>query len=57
MPQDFSRIVTHILGDLSYVQIYLDDFLINSKCFEDHMLHLEEVMKRFEEYNLKLNLE
>ena len=57
MPQDFSRIVSHILGDLPYVQIYLDDFLINSKTFDEHMMHLEEVMKRMEEYNLKLNLQ
>ena len=57
MPSDFSRIISHILADMPYVQIYLDDFLINSKSFEEHMSHLESVAARLEQFNLKLNLE
>jgi hypothetical protein len=57
MPADFSRIMASILSDLPYIQIYLDDFLIHSDTFELHMSHIEEVVKRLEKYNLKLNLE
>ena len=57
MPSDFSRIIFLILGDLPFVQIYLDDFLIHSETFELHLSHITTVMKRLEDANLKLNLE
>ena len=46
-----------VLGDLEFVQIYLDDITIHSKCFEDHIKHIEIVLDRLDEVNLKINLD
>jgi hypothetical protein len=54
-PADFSRIMQQVLGDLPYVQIYIDDITVHSTTFDDHMRHLEEVMRRLKEANLKVN--
>jgi hypothetical protein len=44
-----------VLGDLPYVQIYIDDITVHSTTFDDHMAHLKEVMLRLKEANLKVN--
>jgi hypothetical protein len=54
-PAAFSRIMSTVLGDLKYVEIYLDDLLIHSVTIEQHYKHLEVVLKRLKEANLKLN--
>lgn len=38
-----------------YLICYIDDLLIFSKTFEDHMLHLESVLQRLDNAKLKLN--
>lgn len=35
--------------------VYLDDILIYSRTFEDHLIHLEEVLTRIQSAGLKLN--
>jgi hypothetical protein len=54
-PADFSRIMYQILGDLPYVQIYLDDITIHSRSFNEHIKHLHVVCDRLREANLKIN--
>ena len=54
-PADFSRLMHQVLGDLSFVEIYLDDITIHSKTVEEHMRHLEVAASRLKEANLKLN--
>ena len=39
-PEDFSRMMHMTLGDLDFVEIYLDDITIHSKSFEDHLKHI-----------------
>ena len=56
-PADFSRIMHTTLGDLSYVEVYLDDITIHSKTFEEHLNHIKIVMDRLKESNLKINHE
>jgi hypothetical protein len=46
-----------VLGDLKFVEIYLDDITIHSASFTEHLEHIEIVMKRLYEANLKINLE
>ena len=45
-----------ILGDLSFVQVYIDDIIIYSITNQDHFSHLETVLSRLEQYEMKLNL-
>ena len=54
-PADFRSIMQQVLGDLPYVQIYIDDITVHSTTFDDHMMHLGEVMRRLKEANLKVN--
>ncbi len=54
-PAEFSRIMYQILGDLNYVEIYLDDITIHSQNFEKHLIHISEVFRRLKEAKLKIN--
>lgn len=52
----FQRTMETILGDLNNLLCYLDDIMVHSKTFEDHLEHLEKVFKKLSEANLKSNL-
>lgn len=54
-PQTFQRLMTKILGDLPFVQCYLDDVIIFSKNIEEHQEHVKIVLERIRSENLKLN--
>ena len=54
-PSEFSRIMYQILGDLSYIEIYIDDIFVHSKSIEDHFEHLKVLFYRLNSANLKLN--
>ena len=56
-PAAFSRIMFSVLGDLDFVQFYIDDMTIHSKNFEDHMKHIEIILDRLDEAHLRINLE
>lgn len=46
-----------ILGDLPFVEIYIDDITIHSNDFESHLKHILIVIQRLRKANLKLNNE
>ena len=46
-----------VLGNLNFVEIYLDDITIHSKTLEEHVEHILEVLQRLKEANLRLNAE
>src|SRR5438552_17862141 len=48
-----------ILYDIKnkYVLVYLDDINIYSTTFEEYMKYFQEILERFRQANLKLNLE
>src|ERR1044071_3973262 len=58
-PATFQRIINKILGTSieKYVMVYLDDVIIYSHTFEEHLKHLEEVLNRIHEANLRLKAE
>jgi hypothetical protein len=56
-PADFSKLMYQILGNLPYVEIYLDDITIHSKQFNDHVKHVTHVLSILKSYNLKINPE
>lgn len=55
-PATFQRLMYKVLGNLmwSHCMAYLDDIVIFSKTFEDHMKHLEQVLQKLREAGLKL---
>ena len=55
-PAAFSRIMFQVLGDLSYVEIYLDDITIHSPTVEKHLQDIKEVLQRLKNVSLKINL-
>ena len=52
----FQPMINKVLSGLKmFSGAYLDDSLINSKSFEDHLLHLEAVFQRLLDANLVAN--
>ena len=56
-PATYQRLMEEILGDLhlDICFIYLDDLIIFSDTFEEHLERLEKVLKRLRESGLKLS--
>ena len=55
--QTFQRFMDNLLGHLSNTFVYLDDILIFSKTYEEHLQHLEEVLRILHEANLRIGIE
>ena len=55
-PATYQRLMEHVFRDihLDFVQIYLDDVLVFSSSFEEHIDHLKQVFERLKSFNLKL---
>ena len=55
-PATFQRLMQRCLGDLYFqmLLVYLDDILIYSSSFEQHLQHLDRVFARLGAHNLKL---
>ena len=57
-PGTFQRLMERIFGDQSFqsVLLYLDDIVIFSSSFEEHLQRLDLVLSRLKQQNLKLKL-
>ncbi|GBC54389.2 enzymatic polyprotein, putative [Rhizophagus irregularis DAOM 181602=DAOM 197198] len=57
-PATFQRVMDEILEEFidDFVVVYIDDIMIFSENLEDHMEHLEKVLKRLQEHNLIIKL-
>ena len=55
-PSTYQRLMACVLRNLTYkiCLIYLDDILVYSRTFEDHLCHLNQVFDHFRYANLKL---
>ena len=49
--------MSKVLKGITNCIVYLDDVLVVSATYEDHLKHLRQVFERFAEFNLKLNPE
>ena len=56
-PSDFSRIMSMILSEFKFVEIYLDDITVHSKSVEEHICHLRQVFDTLSGVKLRLNPE
>jgi hypothetical protein len=57
-PATFQRLMNNILYDYigDFVEVYIDDIMIHSKNFEDHIIHVTQVLQKLREYNLVIKL-
>ncbi len=55
-PATFQRLMERCMGDLNLTQclVYLDDIIVFSSTFEEHLQRLTAVFQRLQEYGLKL---
>lgn len=53
--QTFQRFIDEITRDLPFVYCYLDDVLVASSSYEEHMRHLETLCNRFRDYGICIN--
>jgi hypothetical protein len=55
-PATFSRLIDKVVENLPNVLTYIDDGLVHSPDRASHVTHLCDVLQRFQDHNLKLNL-
>ena len=57
-PSTFQRLMQTVLAGLEWKScfVYIDDILVCSRTFEEHIVHLQEVFERLRKANLKLKL-
>src|SRR6266498_722403 len=57
-PALFQRMMNHILQEYldDLVAVYLDDIIIYSKIFEEHIKHITKVLEKLREANLIIKL-
>ena len=53
-PTDFNRIIRLVMGNCQFVKTYFDDFVVHSEAFDDHVVHLRNVLEKLRKANLKL---
>ncbi|CAF4607260.1 unnamed protein product, partial [Didymodactylos carnosus] len=58
-PPTFQRIINQILGPTRWRHClaYIDDIIIYSKTFKEHLLHIQEVCQLLEQANFRLNVD
>src|SRR2546430_6718563 len=58
-PATFQRTMDKVLKGIKdlFVMVYLNDVIIYSKTFNEHLKHIEEVLDRIREVNLRLKAE
>ena len=56
VPATFQRAINHALGNLLWknCMVYLDDILVFSKSFSEHLSDIEEVLQKLRESNIKI---
>ena len=58
-PATFQHIMNKVLGEAigKYVMVYLDDVIIYSRTFEEHLRHIENALNKIRGANLRLKAE
>ena len=53
-PATFQRLMDKLINGWNFVFIYLDDILIASRNFKEHISHVTEVLQRLQDVGLKV---
>jgi len=51
----FQRVMDQVFEGVDFLKCYIDDVLVHSKGFLQHLAHLEELFKRLHEVNMKIH--
>ena len=54
-PATFQRMINKLVGRMEGCEAYIDDVVIYSDCWEDHLIRLRRVLTKFAEVNLTVN--
>ncbi|CAF4771042.1 unnamed protein product, partial [Rotaria sp. Silwood2] len=55
-PPSFQRIMSNVLSScIDFSLVYLDDIVIFSRNYDEHLIHLEQVLTVLQSHNLTLN--
>jgi hypothetical protein len=54
-PPSFSRLMSMVLKGIPHCQWYIDDVIIFSKSYEEHIQDIERILARLDHYNLKIS--
>ena len=46
--------MSSVLGDLPYVRVYIEDIIIFSDSYTEHVVHVAEVLRRLNHFNLRV---
>ena len=57
IPSIFQKVMAYLFQDHCFVLVYIDDIIIFSSSFEEHVKHLQIVMNLLNKVNLKVNPE
>eukprot|EP00961_Rhodomonas_salina_P244500 3304738-Rhodomonas_salina.1 len=55
-PSVFQRLVSRILGNLDFVEVFMDDILIHSPDHTSHLAHIETILKILQDNSLTAKL-
>ena len=55
-PATFQRCISTAIGENEYSLAYLDDIIIFDKTVEDHLIHIEAILKRLAKHNLNAKI-
>ncbi|KAG1063714.1 hypothetical protein G6F41_010587 [Rhizopus arrhizus] len=53
----YQRVINSILADVPYALAFVDDIIIFSKSYEEHIIHVQDVIKKLTNVNLILNID
>jgi hypothetical protein len=54
-PIFFQRIMNQVFKGADFLKCYIDDVLVHSKGFLQHLIHLEELFKGLHKVNMKIH--
>ena len=55
-PATFQRLITSFIADIEGCESYIDDVVIYSDTWEEHLMIMRKLLKRLSEANLTINL-